>query len=99
MLPVRRLSILAALLACAAFLTACGGGNGSSDPLESGQAYDRLDAVTISGDVGTAPEVTWKGRMTAGKVETKTITEGDGDALKGQDNVLAHVWVGNGYSQ
>jgi peptidylprolyl isomerase len=99
-LPVRRLSILPALLAsCALFLTACGGDNSSSDPLENGKAYDRLDAVTISGDVGTAPEVKWKGRMTAGKIETETITEGDGDQLKDKDNVLAHVWVGNGYSQ
>jgi peptidylprolyl isomerase len=100
-LPVRRLSILPALLACCAlFLTACGDDDkGSSDPLENGQTYDRLDAVTISGDVGTAPEVKWKGRMTAGKIETETLTEGDGDALKDNDNVLAHVWVGNGYSQ
>ncbi len=100
MLPVRRLSILPALLACCAlFLTACGNDNSSSDPLESGKSYDRLDAVTISGDVGAAPEVKWKGRMDAGKVETETITEGDGDQLKDKDNVLAHVWVGNGYSQ
>jgi peptidylprolyl isomerase len=98
---VRRLSILPALLVCSAlFLTACGSDdNDSSDPLESGKSYDRLDAVTISGDVGTAPEVTWKGRMTAGKIETETVTEGDGDALKDNENVLAHVWVGNGYSQ
>ena len=89
-----------ALVACSAlFLTACGNDNGSSDPLETGKTYDRLDAVTISGDVGTAPKVTWKGRMTAGKIETETITEGDGDPLKTKDNVLAHVWVGNGYSQ
>jgi peptidylprolyl isomerase len=98
---VRRLSILPALLACCAlFLTACGDDNGgSSDPLENGKSYDRLDAVTISGDVGTAPEVKWKGRMTAGKIETETVTEGDGDPLKDKDNVLAHVWIGNGYSQ
>lgn len=90
-----------ALLACSAlFLTACGDDNGgSSDPLETGKAYDRLDAVTISGDVGSPPEVKWRGRMTAGKIETKTLIEGDGDPLKGQENVLAHVWVGNGYSQ
>ena len=37
--------------------------------------------------------------MTAGKVETETITEGDGEELKGQDDVLAHLWIGNGYSQ
>jgi len=96
----RHWALAPALLACCAlFLSACGDDKGSSDPLETGKAYDRLDAVTISGDVGSPPEVKWKGRMTAGKVETETITEGDGDPVKGQDNVLAHVWVGNGYSQ
>jgi peptidylprolyl isomerase len=103
-LPLRRSrhwALVPALLACCAlFLTSCGDDkSGPSDPLESGKSYDRLDAVSISGDVGSPPEVTWKGRMTAGKIETKTITEGDGDQLKSQDNVLAHVWVGNGYSQ
>jgi peptidylprolyl isomerase len=89
-----------ALIACCAlFLTACGDDKGSSDPLETGKAYDRLDAVTISGDAGSAPEVKWKGRMSAGKVESKTLTQGDGDPVKDNDNVLAHVWVGNGYSQ
>ena len=98
---MRRLSILPALVAsCALFLTACGSDNGgSSDPLENGKTYDRLDAVTISGDVGTQPVVKWKGQMTAGKIETETITDGDGDPIKSGDNVLAHVWVGNGYSQ
>jgi peptidylprolyl isomerase len=96
----RHWALAPALLACCAlFLSACGDDKGSSDPLETGKAYDRLDAVTISGDVGSPPEVKWKGRMTAGKVETETLTEGDGDPVKGQDDVLAHVWVGNGYSQ
>jgi peptidylprolyl isomerase len=37
--------------------------------------------------------------MEAGKIETETLTEGDGEELKGQDDVLAHLWIGNGYSQ
>jgi peptidylprolyl isomerase len=91
--------VLPALLACAALvLTACGSDKKSDDPI-IGKTYDRLDAVSISGDVGTAPTVKWKGAMTAGKIETKTLTEGDGDPLKGQDDVLAHLWIGNGYSQ
>lgn len=96
----RHRALVPALLACfALILTSCGDDNGSSDPLETGKSYDRLDAVTISGDVGTAPEVTWKGRMDAGKVETTTLSEGDGAPIKSNDNVLAQVWVGNGYSQ
>ena len=106
MLPVRRrrptnLTLVPALLACSALLlTACGDDSPSTDPLLGGdKSYDRLDAVTISGDVGSAPEVKWKGAMEAGKIETETLTEGDGEELKGQDDVLAHLWIGNGYSQ
>jgi peptidylprolyl isomerase len=104
-LPVRRrrlnnLTLVPALLACGAlFLTACGDDSSSEDPFLDGKSFDRLDAVTISGDVGSAPDVKWKGSMKAGKVESETITEGDGDELKGQDGVLAHLWIGNGYSQ
>jgi peptidylprolyl isomerase len=95
-----RSALLPALVAlCALVLTACGSDNGSEDPLESGKSYDRLDAVTISGDPGTAPEVKWKGRMTAGKVESETLKQGDGEQLKDNDNVLANIWIGNGYSQ
>ena len=63
------------------------------------QTLDRLDAVTISGDVGTAPEVEWKGPMAAGKVENETVTEGDGEPLADQESVLAHLWIGNGFSE
>jgi peptidylprolyl isomerase len=100
-LSSRRLAVIPALLSvCALFLTACGDDKGDNPvPGASGKTLDRLDAVTISGDVGTAPEVKWKGSMSAGKVETKTITEGDGEALKGQDAVLAHLWIGNGFSR
>lgn len=101
MLPARRLAVVPALLSiCALFLTACGNDDSSEEPFPgAGKTSDRLDAVTISGDVGTPPEVTWKTAMDAGKIETETITEGDGTALKGQDDVLAHLWIGNGYSK
>jgi peptidylprolyl isomerase len=100
-LPGRRLALIPALLSvCALFLTACGGDTGDDElPGVGGKTLDRLDAVTISGDVGSPPEVKWKGSMKAGKIETETITAGDGEVLKGQDNVLAHIWIGNGYSQ
>ncbi len=102
MLPARRrLALIPALLACSGlFLTACGDDDPGDEPFPgAGKTSDRLDAVTISGDVGTAPEVKWKSAMDAGKIETKTITEGDGEVLKGQDAVLAHLWIGNGLSQ
>jgi peptidylprolyl isomerase len=91
----RFLLVPVVLTVCALALTACGDG----DSPGADKTLDRLDAVTISGDVGTAPEVTWKGVMDADKVETETITEGDGDPLKADESVLAHLWIGNGFSQ
>jgi peptidylprolyl isomerase len=99
-LAPKKLALIPALLSvCALFLTACGEDKSDDGLGPSGKTLDRLDAVTISGDVGSAPEVKWKGEMQAGKVETETITEGEGEVLKGQDGVLAHLWIGNGYSQ
>ena len=40
-----------------------------------------LDAVTISGDVGTAPDVTWNSKMTVSDVQNTTLTKGDGDTV------------------
>ena len=105
MLPARRLAqkwaIVPALIACCGlFLTACGDDKGSEEPFPgAGKTSDRLDAVSISGEVGTAPEVKWKTAMDAGKIESETVTEGDGDELADKDNVLAHLWIGNGYSK
>lgn len=100
-LHTRRWPVLPALLACCALLlTACGDDEGSDEPFPGvGKTSDRLDAVTISGEVGSPPEVEWKSAMDAGSVETETVTEGDGEVLKGQDAVLAHLWIGNGYSK
>jgi FKBP-type peptidyl-prolyl cis-trans isomerase len=95
-----RLALIPALLCvCALVLSACGDDDGADGFPGAGKTKDRLDAVTISGDVGTAPKVTWKAAMDAGKIETETLTEGDGDALADQGSVLAHLWIGNGFSQ
>jgi FKBP-type peptidyl-prolyl cis-trans isomerase len=97
---VRRLALIPALLSvCALTLTACGDDDGGDGFPGAGKTLDRLDAVTISGDVGTAPEVKWKAGMDAGKVETTTITEGDGEPLADGESVLAHLWIGNGFSK
>ena len=91
-----RLSLLpVALVATLVALAGCGGSN-SSSAASSGSA---LDAVTISGDVGTAPEVTWNSKMTATDVENTTLTKGDGDTVGSGDVVSAQIWLGNGYTE
>jgi peptidylprolyl isomerase len=99
-LSLRRLALIPALLSvCALMLAACGDDDGGDDFPGAGKTMERLDAVTISGDVGTAPKVTWKAAMGAGKIETETLTEGDGEPLGDGASVLAHLWIGNGFSQ
>lgn len=75
-------------------LSACGSDKGGSE-----DTYEGLDAVTITGDAGVKPEVTWKGEMTADKAEIKTLEEGDGDPVEDGDKVDTNIWIGNGYTQ
>jgi peptidylprolyl isomerase len=100
-LPLRRLAILPALVSvCALTLTACGGDGGDTEAVPGqGKTADRLDAVTISGDVGTTPDVTWKASMDAGKIETETISEGDGPDFGEGQSAMAQLWIGNGFSK
>jgi peptidylprolyl isomerase len=75
-------------------------GCGSSDSSSSSTApASALDAVTISGDIGSEPQVAWKSKMTADDVQTTTLTKGDGDTIEEGDVVSAQLWIGNGFSQ
>ncbi len=75
-------------------LTSCGD-KSSSDPTSA----EGLAAVTIAGKPGTEPEVTWKSEMTSAKQETKTLETGDGAEIKSGDQVVTHIWIGNGFTQ
>lgn len=72
-------------------LAACG-----DDDAASGAG---LDSVTVSGDPGKEPKVEFDGEVAPDGVESEVITEGDGEELGEGDNVLAHIWMGNGYTQ
>ena len=94
-LPRRRLLVPALLGLCLSVaLTACGEEAAPADPTK-----ERLDAVSISGDVGAEPVVEWASQMSAGKIESETLVEGDGEVLEDGDQVLAHLWIGNGFTQ
>jgi peptidylprolyl isomerase len=75
-------------------LAACGDDTGADAASGGG-----LDTVTIEGDIGSSPKVTFDGRVEVSKVETKTLITGDGPELGADDEVLAHLWIGNGFSQ
>jgi peptidylprolyl isomerase len=72
-------------------LTACGdeGGGGGSD------SGGPLSEVTITGDHGKAPKVSWDGTFEADEITSETLIEGDGEEVSSGDKVQAHIWIGN----
>jgi peptidylprolyl isomerase len=92
---LRRLPLtITALLSLGLTLAACG-----EDPVPAEPTKERLDAVQITGEVGEEPIVTWASQMSAGKIESETLVEGDGAKLGDGDQVLAHLWIGNGFTE
>ena len=78
----------------AAGASACGG-----DSATSGSSTGALAAVSISGKPGEAPEVAYKKQMDATTIATKTLVTGDGAELKNGDQVLTHIYIGDGYTK
>lgn len=94
---LRRAAARSAVLSGALMLTlgglaACGGE-------EQQAAGGGLDTVTVEGDPGKAPEVDFAERLDAAQAETEVLVEGDGEEVETGDSVLAHLWIGNGYSR
>jgi len=94
--PRRSARRLALLLVAPLLLTLAACGEDSSKSTESGGG---LDTVTIEGDLGSSPKVTWDGPLEVTKVETKTVITGDGPKVETGDQVLTHLWIGNGFTQ
>lgn len=66
---------------------------------EASASAEGLEAVTIEGEVGAAPEVTWSSRMTAEATQSKTLVAGEGEAVGEGQSALVQYWIGNGYAQ
>jgi peptidylprolyl isomerase len=91
---LRRLPLLLLPALLGASLAACG-----DEPAPAEPTKDRLAAVQITGEVGDEPEVSWTSQMTAGDIKAETLVTGDGAELEDGDQVLAHLWIGNGFTQ
>ena len=72
-------------------LTACGG---QDEPESAG-----LTAISVSGKVGQAPKVTWEDRAETDELESEVLVEGKGAQIADGDQVITHLWVGNGFSR
>lgn len=77
-------------------LVACGSDSEGGD---TGGGDDALHGITITGDIGTAPEVEWDGKLDVDETETTVVSEGDGETVEDGDQVQVNLWIGNGYTQ
>lgn len=75
-------------------LAACG-----SDSSDSGADGASLSSVTIEGQQGEEPQVTFDGRLDPSETETEILVEGDGREVADGDTVSANWWIGNGFTE
>ena len=92
MLRLRRPTtlLLTALLPASLALAACG---------DDDSMLEGFDAVSISGAVGEAPEIDWKGTLEAGKAQAKVVEEGEGEEIEDGDVVRIDYTLANGFTQ
>ncbi len=74
-------------------LASCGDDTGEEIGL------DRLESVSVTGEPGAQPEVTWKDQMSADGIEVETLVEGEGETVAEGDKVSVNFWVGNGFTE
>ena len=84
---------LAALVPLLLTLVACGDDCRGATPTGGG-----LDAVTIRRR-RAAPRGHLGRQVSVDKVETETLVTGDGEEIEEGDQVLTHLWIGNGFTQ
>ena len=73
-------------------LASCGDDEGSS-------AGTTLDSVKVEGELGSEPDVTFDEQLNTSKTTTEVLIEGDGPEVATGDQVLTHLWIGNGFTQ
>ncbi len=95
---MRRLVALLGILPLLLGLAACGDEKADTvDPIV-GEGKG-IDAISVSGEFGEAPEVKWNSAAKVDELESKTLIEGTGDKIVKGDQALVNLWIGNGYSQ
>lgn len=90
----RRIAAVGVVALLASGLAACGDDDGST--ANSGKG---LDSLSVTGDVGKDLTVKFDGEIGVDKLESKTLVEGDGAEVKDGDIVMAHLWIGNGFTK
>jgi peptidylprolyl isomerase len=86
---VRRVVLLLGTLALLLVgLSACGDDSGE----------DNTGKVTVTGDFGSQPKVTYDGEVNRATTDIKVLNEGSGAEVEDGDNAMVHLYIGNGFT-
>jgi peptidylprolyl isomerase len=84
--------LLAALVSLS--LVSCGDDEGGS-----ATDADGFDKVSVTGDFGKSIEVKYDSQVEVGEISTEVLSEGDGPEVADGDQVMVHLYLGNGFTQ
>jgi peptidylprolyl isomerase len=84
--------LLAALVSLS--LVSCGDDEGGS-----ATDSDVFDKVSVTGDFGKSIEVKYDSQVEVGEISTEVLSEGDGPEVADGDQVMVHLYLGNGFTQ
>jgi len=103
--PLAAVGLLAALSACGDSKTDDAKASDSANPSAStstsasaaAMTDGTIDGITVKGDVGTKPTVTWgDSGVTATDPVRQVLVTGDGATVEAKQKVFVQIWVGNG---
>lgn len=96
-MPRRLRRALPVLLATILGLTlvSCGDDEGGGSEAAAGA----FDQVSVTGEFGKALEVKFDSKVEVDEVTTEVLTEGDGPEVANGDQVMVHLYLGNGFTQ
>lgn len=101
--PLAAVGLMAALAACGDSKTDDAKASDSASPSASTPASaaamtdGTVDGITVKGDVGAKPTVTWGDQgVTATDPVRQVVVTGTGPTVEAKQKVFVHLWVGNG---
>jgi peptidylprolyl isomerase len=94
--PRRHRRVLTPLLAAflSLSLVSCGDDEGGS--AADSTAFDK---VSVTGDFGKSLEVKYDSKVEVDQISTEVLSEGDGAEVADGDQVMVHLYIGNGFTQ
>jgi peptidylprolyl isomerase len=97
--PLRARALPAALVAAAVVVLAgCGSSNSSdnSSSSSSGSNSAALDAISVSGSVGKASDLTFKDKVNDSNQDSKVLVTGSGPTVNTKDSVVLQTVIADG---